>query len=162
MKETIMRIVTILVASVFLFATNVSNVSAAEPCQGEFCGEWIGTWTSLNSPKYNGTIEMDVIKQEGNIIYGTSVSGNTKCSPDRVFKGELSGKYNNFLELELFPKENPTIHLSNSWGAISREKNAISAVYNFQNSESACKHDVGTMFVSKVQPYSSIQGIIKK
>lgn len=120
----------------------------------ENCGGWIGTWTSLNSPTYNGTITMNVIQQEDNMIYGASFFGNTKCSPKRFFEGKLSGKYNNFLELTMFAKENPEIHLSKSWGAISREKNAISTVYNFQNSESECEHDVGTMFVSKVQPYS--------
>ncbi|MGK7904194.1 MAG: hypothetical protein AB4352_22845 [Hormoscilla sp.] len=154
MKETIMRIVMILVASVFLFATNVSNVLAADPCQGEFCGPWIGTWTSLNSPTFNGTITMNVIKQEGNMIEGTSFFGNTKCSPKRFFKGKISGEYNNFLKLKMFPKENPEIQLSKGWGAISRTKNAISTVYKFTNSESECKYDVGTMFVSKVQPYS--------
>jgi len=154
MKKTIMRIVMMLVASVFLFATNVSSVSAQESCQGEFCGKWIGTWTSLNAPTFNGTIKMKVLKQEDNMIYGTSVFGNTKCSPKRIFEGKLSGKYNNFLKLKMFPKENPEIYLSKSWGAISREKNAISAVYKFKKSESACEHDVGTMFVSKVQPYS--------
>jgi len=154
-----MRIVIMLVASIFLLFTNVSVAEAATPDSGSLNGEWIGTWTSLNAPTYNGALIM-YINQEGDEVFGTSMVGNTKCSPYRVFKGKLSGKYDNFIEFESASEENPDIIIEENWGAITRTRNAISAVYQFP-SGSPCEGDVGTMFISKVQPYSTIQGIIK-
>ncbi|AOW99297.1 hypothetical protein BJP34_07350 [Moorena producens PAL-8-15-08-1] len=156
-----MRIVIMLVASIFLLFANVSAAEASVSNPESLNGEWVGTWTSLNSPTYNGVVQMS-INQEGDNVFGTSVLGNTKCSPERVFKGNLSGKYKNFIELELAPEQNPTNPISKNWGVITRSRNAISAVYNFENPTSACYGDVGTMFISKIQPYSKIEGITKK
>ncbi|AOY79792.1 MULTISPECIES: hypothetical protein [Moorena] len=156
-----MRIVIMLVASIFLLFANVSAAEASVSNPGSLEGEWIGTWTSLNATTYNGVIEM-YINQEGDNVFGTSVVGNTKCSPERLFKGTLSGKFNNFIELEISPEGKPDTTIAKNWGAITRDRNAISVVYNFNTSESKCEGDVGTMFISKVQEYSKIQGITKK
>ncbi|NES72512.1 MAG: hypothetical protein F6K24_48620 [Okeania sp. SIO2D1] len=151
------RAIIIFLVSILLIS---SPVRAAET-QGDLSGEWIGTWTSLNSPTYNGVIEM-YIDQEGNDIYGSSVIGNTKCSPVRVFKGNLSGKYNNFIEFELSTPEQPEDTFAENLGVITRSRNAISMVYTFDDPNSECNGDVGTMFVSKVKDYSKIQNITKK
>ncbi|NEN87462.1 MULTISPECIES: hypothetical protein [unclassified Okeania] len=152
------RAIIIFLVSILLIS---SPVRAAETNAADISGEWIGTWTSLNSPTYNGVIEM-YINNEGNNVDGISVIGNTKCFPERVFKGNLSGKYNNFIEFKLAPVENPEDSFAENWGAINRSRNAISVVYSFDKPNSECYGDVGTMFISKIQPYSSIQGITKK
>lgn len=146
------RTIMILLASVLLLASPVRADGIAD-----LSGEWIGTWTSLHSPTYNGVIEMKV-EQNGNNVSGTSLVGNTKCSPERVFQGTLSGLRNNVIELELASGESPAESFAKNVGVITKDRNAISAVYSF-NSNSACDGDVGTMFISKVQPYSKIQGI---
>ncbi|NER99815.1 MAG: hypothetical protein F6J86_39425 [Symploca sp. SIO1B1] len=160
-----MRIVIMLVASIFLLFTNVSVAEAATGEPESLTGEWIGTWTSLNAPYYNGVIEMS-ITQEGDGVSGTSLVGNTKCAPERFFTGKLSGKrgdkkFNSFIELEISPNDKRDTTIAKNWGAITRARNAISVVYSFNTPESACEGDVGTMFISKVQPYSTIKGIIK-
>jgi len=152
----VIRTVMVLIVSVLLFSANV-NPAQAET--GDLTGEWLGTWTSLNAPKYNGTLEMTVT-QEGTIVSGTSILGNTKCSPERFFKGQLFGKYDNFIALQLY--DDTQTPLTKLWGAINRSRNAISAVYNFDTDTSECYGDVGTMIISKVQDYSQIQGVIKK
>ncbi|NET57717.1 MAG: hypothetical protein F6K47_16625 [Symploca sp. SIO2E6] len=155
-----MRIVIMLVASIFLFFANVNVAQAATADPGSLEGEWIGTWTSLNSPTYNGVLEMS-INQEGDKVYGISVVGNTKCSPYRIFQGKLSGKYNNFIKFKMAPEDQPDTIIAKNWGAITRARNAISTVYKFTPG-SDCEGDVGTMFISKVQDYSQIQNITKK
>ncbi|NEP46829.1 MAG: hypothetical protein F6K35_49655 [Okeania sp. SIO2H7] len=143
------RAIMILLASVFLLA---SPVRAAD---SDLSGIWLGTWTSLNATTYNGSVQMR-IEQKGNYVFGDSIVGNTKCSPGRFFEGQLSGKYDNFIEFEVTSAEtrNP---VAKNWGAITRDRNAISAIYSFDNPDSECFGDVGTMFISKVQPYSQIQ-----
>ncbi|MBP0018917.1 MAG: hypothetical protein J7647_15385 [Cyanobacteria bacterium SBLK] len=148
----IFRVAIILVASVFLLTTHVNTAEA----NADLSGTWIGTWTSLNAPTYNGAISL-YINQNGDSISGKALVGNTKCSPQRTFTGWLSGKYDNFVEFELASVDNPSQPISTMWGAITRARNAISTVYNFDTDSSQCYGDVGTMFISKVQPYSQIQ-----
>ena len=154
----IVRVLTALIASAFLVFTNFSAAAIASP--DDLTGTWIGTWTSLNATTYNGAIEMSIV-QQGNNIFGKSLVGNTKCSPERSFKGILSGKYDNFIELEIAPADTPETPIATNWGAITRDRNAISVVYNFDSPTSACYGDVGTMFISKIQPYSKIQSVTK-
>ena len=151
---TMMRGVIVLIASILLFSANVNPAEAAT----DLSGVWLGTWTSLNATTYNGPIEMDIV-QNGDKVVGTSFVGNTKCSPQRDFEGTLSGKYDNFLNLEVYDDGAP---ISKLWGAINRTRNSISVVYNFDSESSACYGDVGTMFISKIQPYSEIQGVVNK
>ncbi|GGA32928.1 hypothetical protein CYANOKiyG1_49880 [Okeania sp. KiyG1] len=151
------RAIIIFLVSILL----ISSPARAAETEGDLSGYWMGTWTSLNAPNYNGVVEMD-IKNEGKDVYGISVIGNTKCFPDRVFKGKLSGKYNNFIRFKLAPIENPEDSFAKNRGVINRYRNAISMVYSFNKPNSECYGDVGTMFISKIQPYSSIQGITKK
>ncbi|NER38192.1 MAG: hypothetical protein F6J93_30245 [Oscillatoria sp. SIO1A7] len=149
-----MRILMMLVLSMFLFVTNVSAASADPPDLGPLTGEWAGTWTSLNSPSYNGTVELNVT-QDGNKVSGTSVMGNAKCFPDRIFKGKVSGIGNNVIKLKLFAEDDPGTQVAKTWGVINRCQNAISAVYKFTTEGSGkCQYDVGTMFISKKQPFS--------
>jgi len=152
--KTMMRGVIVLIASILLFSANVNPAQAAT----DLSGIWLGTWTSLNATTYNGPIQMEIF-QDGDKIVGTSLVGNTKCSPERDFKGTLSGKYDNFLNMELYSDGTP---ISTLWGVINRTRNSISVVYNFDSESSDCYGDVGTMFISKIQSYSKIQGVENK
>ncbi|NES68528.1 MAG: hypothetical protein F6K24_26485 [Okeania sp. SIO2D1] len=153
-REKVIRTVMVLIASIVLFSANVNQTEAGTQDPVSLTGEWLGTWTSLNATQYNGTIEISMT-QDGEKVFGTSLVGNTKCFPDRTFEGTLSGKYDNFVNLQLYADQTP---ISKLWGAISRTKNAISLVYNFDTDTSDCYGDVRTMFISKVQDYSKIQG----
>lgn len=145
MRSLAMHSLKILIACGLLFAANTYAAGRVD-----LNGTWLGTWTSYRSPEYNGTAKV-TLTQKGNVITGSGVFSNTKCSPKRKIRGKIMPG-SGMVYLKVYPMAHPTKKpISTSWGVVSLKNNAISFVYTF--GAGACAGDSGTWFISKDQPY---------